>query len=236
MLQSVKWTSWRGISLFWKPLTCRASKHTVGTCQVPTGLPWNSYRMWFAAGSSQAQSGGPPLPWFIPHPCCPPSPVKTLLHFFPKVTVQNLRRSPWKTKSRNYSSTLTQSRLFENTHVEDLPSISILQITNYLLTSICPSIFRFFGLISSWQRPCADAINLIFQRRKSRAFITHPNSLSYSVSESNLNPGTLTLNPAFSVTHSSCFQAIKHSQPPAQFRYTSGQSLLFFNVVQPTAF
>lgn len=145
VLWLVKWTAWREISFFWKPLTCQASNAQTGTCWVPTsGLPLYSPRLWFAASSRQAQSGGPPFRWFIPCPCCLSSSVKTLSHFFPKITVQNLRRSPWKTESQNSTSSLTQTRSSENAHIEDLSSISTLQITNYLLTSICPGVFRFF--------------------------------------------------------------------------------------------
>ena len=159
---------------------------------------------------SKAPFGVPGFTWLIPSPCCPPSPLKTPLQFFPKVTVQNQHRSLWKTKFQNYYQPLLLNSASLKT-----PTLSIdppipfhkLLVSSQVFVQVLSEFLSNLNLTTA----CADVINLIFQMRNlySWAYIIHPKSLSYSVAESNVNPGILTLTSVFFVPHSSCFQATK---------------------------
>ena len=213
------WTAGKEISFFWRPLHARHQDRIKKTCYVPIpGLPWGSHGWWFAASSIQGSTKRSPFTWLILPPGCPPSPLKILLPFFPKVTAQSQRWSFWQTKSQNYPATPSQERLTENTQVEDWSSDSIPQLlivySQAWVRMLSDSLSNLI-LITA----CADVITPIFQMRK-LIFWSLDNSSSVIQllgDRVECEPRCSDFNLVFFLPHSNCFQATKtHSLLPLE--------------------
>lgn len=205
-LKFVVWTAWRGISFFQRLLHAKHQDTGIGMCRVPPipGLPQNFYKLQFAASSRQGSIWRFPTTMIHSSPCCPPSAVKTSLHFFPKVTVQNqswsFRKNTIPELFIHFDSTGTHWK-----HPRRGSSLSSHSINYYLLTSICLGAFRFFVWFNPYNRPVQMSLTPFsrWENLGSRAYLIQSGSLSHPQAESNLNPGILTLNPMFFVPHSS---------------------------------
>lgn len=199
--------------------TCQASRQDKKQkkCYVPIpGLPWGSGGWWLQPAQHKAPLRDSPFTWLILPPCCPPSPLKTPLPFFHKVTVQSQRRSFWQTKSQNYPDTPSQERLTENTQAEDWSSDSIPQLLivySQAWVRMLSDALSNLILITA----CADVITPIFQMRKLIfwSLDNSPNVTQLLGDRVECEPRCSDFNLVFFLPHSNCFQATKtHSLLP----------------------
>lgn len=134
------------MSFFWMLLHDKHQDTGTGRCCVPVpGLFQNPHGLRFVACSRQGSIWSSPLtmirPIALPPTFCSENPIA----FLPQCP----SAEPTSIISKNkipelFIHFLTQQRPTENTHVEDVSSVSTLHITDYLLTSVCLGAFRFF--------------------------------------------------------------------------------------------